>query len=162
MEGMTLGHVFKPSLSSLRKALSIVDYACPVEIKAVHVLNTSQFLNVLLGNIEISLKSYEKKKPSIYFLAIIKPIIRSDILNRVFFHTADMDYEKFYKDCIPKSCLPADYGGDLKSIQELHDKHSKSLLELSEYFLLEERMINFEFENCDFDAESCEIDDVKF
>lgn len=50
-----------------------------------------------------------------------------------------MDYEKFYKDCIPKSCLPSDFGGDLESVAELHKSHRESLMELREYFLMEEQ-----------------------
>lgn len=63
-----------------------------------------------------------------------------------------MDYEKFYEEWIPKSCLPSDYGGDLESIEDLQNKHRKSLLKMREYFLLEERMMNFEFEEYDFDG----------
>lgn len=156
MEGVTLSHIFKPSLSSIRKALSIVDDGCPLEIKAVHVLNTSMLLNVLLGRKffhDVNFKNH-------FFTAIVKPIIRSDILNRVHFHPTNMDYEKFYEDCIPKSCLPSNYQGDLDDVDELHDRHRKSLLKLREYFLLEERLMNFEFEDYDFDAESVDVESV--
>lgn len=69
-----------------------------------------------------------------------------------------MDYEKFYNDWIPKSCLPSDYGGDLDSLEELHVEERKSLMKLREYFLYEERLMNFEFEEYDFDGHynSCE------
>ena len=56
-----------------------------------------------------------------------------------------MDYEKFYEECIPKSCLPSDYGGDLASVAELHEKTWKEINEISEYFKLEERASNLEF-----------------
>ena len=65
-----------------------------------------------------------------------------------------MDYEKFYTEWIPKSCLPSEYGGDLESLDEFHDKHRKSMLKMREYFLLVERLLNFEFEDCDFDGHS--------
>lgn len=154
MEGVTLSHIFKPSLSSIRKALSIVDDGCPLEIKAVHILNTSLFLNVLLGSKFFQIVNLY----SIIFTAIVKPIIRSDILNRVYFHTTDIDFEKFYREWIPRTCLPSDYGGILDSLENLHNQHKKSLLKLREYFLLEERLMNFEFEDYDFDGESV-IDD---
>lgn len=63
-----------------------------------------------------------------------------------------MDYERFYKEFVPKSCLPSEYGGDLESMEELHKKHSVSLMQLREYFLFEERMMNFEMEEYEFDA----------
>lgn len=56
-----------------------------------------------------------------------------------------MDYEKFYEECIPKSCLPSDYGGDLASVAELHKQTWKEMNEISEYFKLEERACNLEF-----------------
>lgn len=81
---------------------------------------------------------------------MLKPLIRSDLLNRVHFHPANIDYEKFYEECLPKSCLPSDYGGELDSIDQLHKQHRQSLLEMREVFLLEERMFNLEFEGYDF------------
>lgn len=68
-----------------------------------------------------------------------------------------MDYEKFYKKYIPKSCLPSDYGGDLESIKDLHNKQRESLMNMRDYFLLHERMMNFEFEEYDFDGHRDEV-----
>jgi hypothetical protein len=62
-----------------------------------------------------------------------------------------MDYEKFYRDFIPKSCLPSDYGGDLESIEILHNKNRENLHQMREYFLLEERLMNFEFDELNLD-----------
>ena len=56
-----------------------------------------------------------------------------------------MDYEKFYEECIPKSSLPSDYGGDLASVAELRDKSWNELNRVSEYFKWEERASNLEF-----------------
>ena len=50
-----------------------------------------------------------------------------------------MDYEKFYEECVPRSCLPSDYGGDLASVSELHEKTCNAMNRLSEYYKLEER-----------------------
>lgn len=93
---------------------------------------------------------------SISFTALLKPLIRSDLLERVHFHSTNMDYEKFYAEVIPKSCLPSDYGGDLESVEVLHNKHRKSLMKMRDYFLIEERLMNFEFEEFDFDDEQYE------
>lgn len=56
-----------------------------------------------------------------------------------------MDYEKFYEECIPKSCLPSEYGGDLASIPELREKTWKYMTDIKEYFKLLERAANLEF-----------------
>ena len=53
-------------------------------------------------------------------------------------HSSSMDYEKFYKDYIPKSCLPSDFGGDLESVEVLHQKHCKEFQRLQPYFKWEE------------------------
>jgi hypothetical protein len=80
--------------------------------------------------------------------------MKSDILSRIRFYSKNMDYEKFYKESIPRTCLPSDYGGLLPSIKELHEKNRECLLQMREYFLLEERLMNFEFEDYDFDGHS--------
>lgn len=80
-------------------------------------------------------------------------------MKRVHFHPATLDYEKFHNDFIPKSCLPSDYGGDLESIETLHNKHRKSFMKMRDYFLIEERLMNFEFEEFNFDDE--EISDTQ-
>lgn len=57
-----------------------------------------------------------------------------------------MDYEKFYKECIPKSHLPSDFGGDLESVEVLHKQHREMLMELRDYFISEEQQTNMTFE----------------
>lgn len=52
-----------------------------------------------------------------------------------------MDYEKFYNEVVPKSCLPSDFGGDLGSIDMLHEKHCKEFLELREFFLATDKQV---------------------
>lgn len=86
---------------------------------------------------------------------MIKPFIRSHLMNRVHFHSTNLNYEKFYEEWIPKSCLPSDYGGDLDSIEELHEEHRPALKKMSEFFLLQERLLNFEFEEYNFN-EHCD------
>lgn len=80
------------------------------------------------------------------FTAIVKPLVRSEMLNKVHFHSSNMNYEKFYKDHIPKSHLPKEYGGELESVKSLHDQQRQILKSLGEYFKLEEMQSNFEFD----------------
>ena len=58
-----------------------------------------------------------------------------------------MDYEKFYKEHIPRSHLPSDYGGSLASVDELHKKSCQKLMDLKDYFIFEEQQANFEFDD---------------
>lgn len=60
-----------------------------------------------------------------------------------------MDYEKFYEEHIPKSSLPSDFGGDLESVAELHEKHSKDLMRLRNYFIAEEQQAALKFDSSD-------------
>lgn len=54
--------------------------------------------------------------------------------------------ESFYKECVPKSHLPFDYGGDLESVETLHKQNRESLMKLRNYFVMEEQQSNFEFD----------------
>lgn len=68
--------------------------------------------------------------------------------NKIHFHQGSMDFEKFYSNHVPRSCLPSEYGGDLESIEVLHNKHRKILEQMREPFKTEEMLFNFEFDKC--------------
>ena len=76
---------------------------------------------------------------------MIRPFTSTGFLSKIHWHASEMDYQKFYEEHIPKSCLPSDYGGDLESVEILHKKNKKILMDMEEYFYLEELQMNFEF-----------------
>jgi CRAL/TRIO domain len=125
-ENACFGHVLRTSLTTIRKGLKFLQEASPLDVKQIHIINTPSFVG--------------------YFMAIVKPLLRLDTLNRIHFHSSNMDWEKFYKDFIPKSHLPSNYGGDLASIEELHDKQRGALMELADYFKIEEWQKNGELD----------------
>lgn len=49
-----------------------------------------------------------------------------------------MDYEEFYKNYLPKRCLPSDYGGTLETAHELHVENTKKLETMTDFFRAEE------------------------
>ena len=49
-----------------------------------------------------------------------------------------MDYNKFFDEFVPRSCMPSDFGGDLKSIEELHKQTCIELNLQNHYFLMEQ------------------------
>jgi hypothetical protein len=53
-----------------------------------------------------------------------------------------LDYEQFYKDYVPKSCLPSDLGGDLESVAVLQQKNCDELKRLEDFFATEEDQAN--------------------
>ena len=52
-----------------------------------------------------------------------------------------MDFEDFYKNVIPKECMPSDYGGDLESVKQLNKKNSEVLVNLKNYFIAEQDQV---------------------
>jgi hypothetical protein len=55
-------------------------------------------------------------------------------------HPAGMDFNAdFFEKFLPKAAMPNDYGGDLASISELHEKNCEILCSFKEYFELEEK-----------------------
>jgi hypothetical protein len=78
--------------------------------------------------------------------AIVKPLLNSELLQKLHLHNADMDYEEFYEKFVPKSNLPSDYGGTLKSVEELHEQSCESLIKLKDYFIYEEQQSKLEFD----------------
>lgn len=137
LEGATIWHLFRPCLNSIRKGLKFLQEGSPFEVKAVHVINTPSFLDKIL--------------------AIVKPLLRSELFNKIYFHSSSKNLESFYEEHIPKSNLPSDYGGDLESIEELHNKQREEFMEMRKYFLMEEKQINFEYDQFAAEWEECRL-----
>jgi hypothetical protein len=57
--------------------------------------------------------------------------------------------EKFYKDCIPKSSLPSDFGGDCESVEVLHKRHCEEMIKLRNYFVAEEKQASGFYDSSD-------------
>lgn len=53
-------------------------------------------------------------------------------------HYSDIDWEGFYANHIPRSCLPSDYGGDLESIEVLSKRNLEKLKDLQDYYEIDE------------------------
>lgn len=135
LEGASIWHLFRPSLSSIRKGMRFLQEGSPMNIEAIHVINCVWFLDKIV--------------------AMVKPFIRSEVFNKVHFHPPNMDWEKFHEKYIPKSCLPSDYGGDLESIEELHNKQREELMEMRDYFIMEEGQVNFQYDDRAEEYEKC-------
>lgn len=74
------------------------------------------------------------------FSAMIKPFIARELFDIIHVHPSGMDFNQdFFEKFLPKSAMPADYGGDLPLINELHEKNCELLSSFKEYFELEEK-----------------------
>ncbi|XP_058116319.1 alpha-tocopherol transfer protein-like [Anopheles ziemanni] len=124
MKNVGLMHLTRINMSSVRKFFSYLQEGLPAKLKAIHVVNVVSFFDKIMY--------------------IIKPFIHAEILNMLYLHTSNANFEKFYDEWIPKSCLPSDLGGDLKSIDELHQDHMKEFERQRNYFLSEEGQRNGE------------------
>ncbi|EAA05957.5 alpha-tocopherol transfer protein-like [Anopheles arabiensis] len=127
MKNVGLMHLTRINMSSVRKFFHYLQDGLPAKLKAIHVMNVVSFFDKILY--------------------IIKPFIHAEILNVLYLHTSSANLDSFYEEWIPKSGLPSDLGGDMKSIDELHQDHLKEFERLRPYFLAEERQRNGEAGN---------------
>jgi len=51
-KGASFGHIFRPSISSIMKALDYVQNASPLKTRAIHVLNSSHLFQTLFCKYE--------------------------------------------------------------------------------------------------------------
>lgn len=56
-------------------------------------------------------------------------------------HYDDMDWDDFYQNHVPRSCLPSNYGGDLESLEVLSAKNLESWKKHKSYFRYDEELI---------------------
>lgn len=49
MTGSRFGHLFRPTISGVMKGMKLLQDGCPVNIKAIHVLNTFPFVNLIMS-----------------------------------------------------------------------------------------------------------------
>lgn len=49
LKNVKFGHIFRPSLHSVKKGLEFLQVANPLEIKAIHVLNSFWFMDLIYG-----------------------------------------------------------------------------------------------------------------
>ena len=52
-----------------------------------------------------------------------------------------MTMEEFHRDCIPAAYLPAEYGGNLPSCDELNQRTVEQFGELKEFFRADEELV---------------------
>ncbi|XP_070491800.1 alpha-tocopherol transfer protein-like [Chironomus tepperi] len=133
--GVSFGHLLRPSISSIMKCLDFVQNGNPLKPKAIHILNTTSLFQILIS--------------------MLKPFMRSDLFNCIQTHPSDMDYEEFYENHLPRHCLPADYGGELPSMEYLHFQNLEKIASLKKYWIYEEHHLKQQLDN--FTDELCEI-----
>lgn len=128
LEGASVSHIFRASLNSVRKSMKFLQDGSPLEIKAIHVMNTPPFIN--------------------NFISVAKPFMKAGLFKKIHFHSPNVDYKEFQqKHGIPSSHLPSNYGGDLPTLETMHLKQQDEIMEMREYFQLEEAQTHNEYDH---------------
>lgn len=92
---------------------------------------------------------------------MIKPFLKKEFYDRIHLHKTGESLDNFFRNHIPRSHMPSDYGGDLESCSVLNDETAKKLNEMREYFLFEENQMNLKLEHLADNNNNDEDDDFQ-
>lgn len=106
MAGVTLWHVLKVSLSTLRLYFKYAQEAHPVRVQQIHVYNCTPLINRIMS--------------------LIKPLLKPEVAARFQFHTPDSDT---IFNFIPRDMLPNEYKGAAGPISEMKSYWEKVFLQ---------------------------------
>ncbi|KAF5284627.1 hypothetical protein FQA39_LY16985 [Lamprigera yunnana] len=109
INGVTLAHVTRVSLITIKKTIFFLQEALPVRLKGIHCINTAPFIDTAI--------------------TIVKPFLKKELINLLHFHHK---IETLYK-YVPLECLPSDMGGNAKSLSELHEATKKRIADNADY-----------------------------
>ncbi|KAL0266539.1 UNVERIFIED_CONTAM: hypothetical protein PYX00_009049 [Menopon gallinae] len=115
MKGVSLSHLTKINLSSIRKFMSYIQEGHPARLKGVHVINAVAFMDKIL--------------------ALIKPLMKSGLIKLLTIHGSDLT--NLFKE-VPQEILPKDYGGEAEPMSVLHAEHRKMMESKYEKWIEEE------------------------
>ncbi|XP_024871204.1 alpha-tocopherol transfer protein-like [Temnothorax curvispinosus] len=114
MKNVSFGHVGRLSPMGLKKWLYYLQEGLPVRLKGLHFMNSSPVIDVIMN--------------------MMKPFMKKQLMDMFHMHTTNDTLEKF----IPLEILPNEAGGQAGSLQELHDKQVKKLVNHVAWFQEEE------------------------
>lgn len=105
MSGVSIWHLLKVNLSTLKLYFKYVQEAHPVRVQQIHVVNCTSMINRIMS--------------------LIKPLLKPEVAARFQFHTPGS--ETLY-DFIPREMLPEEYGGYAGPIQDIKNFWVKKFL----------------------------------
>lgn len=106
MKGVTLWHILKVTLSTLRLYFKYAQEAHPVRVQQIHVYNCTPLINRIMS--------------------LIKPLLKPEVAARFQFHLPDS--ETIF-NFIPREMLPTEYNGTAGSIKDIKDHWEKVFLQ---------------------------------
>ncbi|KAK9500990.1 hypothetical protein O3M35_002133 [Rhynocoris fuscipes] len=119
IEGARLGHLTKFTPRLVKKLFEFIQEGIPIRLKAIHVINSFSIVDK--------------------FMILARPFIKKELLEILHFHYGG--FEEVHK-VLPKYCLPSDFGGELQSCAELHEKFVEWMAKLAPTFLEEQKEIH--------------------
>ncbi|XP_058456583.1 uncharacterized protein LOC131433978 [Malaya genurostris] len=115
MEGVTMGHVTKLSIGTVKKFLHFLQEAMPVRLKGIHMTNVVPFIDKIL--------------------LLIKPFMKKELLAILHLHsTAETLYPFVHQEC-----LINELGGKAGQLMELREKFNLHMTENRDFLLEEEK-----------------------
>ncbi|KAK9500991.1 hypothetical protein O3M35_002133 [Rhynocoris fuscipes] len=119
LKGLGIGHLSKIRPKIVAKILEYIQDGNPIRLKAVHVVNANSLVDKIMF--------------------LIKPFMKRELYELLHFHYGG--FEEVHK-VLPKYCLPSDFGGELQSCAELHEKFVEWMAKLAPTFLEEQKEIH--------------------
>ncbi|XP_071581299.1 alpha-tocopherol transfer protein-like [Temnothorax nylanderi] len=114
VKNLSFGHVGRLSPMGIKKWLYYLQEGLPVRLKGFHIMNSSPVMDVIMN--------------------MMRPFMKKQLMDMFHIHTTSDTLEKF----IPLEVLPNESGGQAGSLQELHDKQVKKLVDHVAWFQEEE------------------------
>lgn len=137
MQNVGVRHLLRTNIDALRMFFGYLQDALPAKLEAMHIINCVSFFDMVLALIKPFMKSEIIQKVTQIICCLNKQIL-INFKFQMHLHRGN-NYEAFYKECVPASCLPSNFGGALKSCLELHEDHCKEFARLRNYFIEDEK-----------------------
>ncbi|XP_065222293.1 alpha-tocopherol transfer protein-like [Planococcus citri] len=126
----TLGHLAQFDLTMLKKVFKLAKKAYPIRLKHTHIIYPPTF-------VEAAVK-------------IIKPFLTKKVMSRLSVHK---DLQSLWQT-LPKEVLPADLGGELQTLQEMHEMWRDRILDHYDWFQTNRNLVSDESKRCRKDGKN--------
>ncbi|XP_018337424.1 PREDICTED: alpha-tocopherol transfer protein-like isoform X2 [Trachymyrmex septentrionalis] len=111
---LSFGHVMRINPMGIKKYLYYLQEAMPIRLKAIHFLNATPVMELLMN--------------------MAKPFMKNELIDIIHFHLSLESISEY----IPVDALPNEMGGKAGSVHKLAQNQVKELEDNREWFLLDE------------------------
>ncbi|KAF7287662.1 hypothetical protein GWI33_006007 [Rhynchophorus ferrugineus] len=120
MKGIGLMHLSRMKYGIMKHYFQYLQEGLPLQLKTIHVLNANYFFDKIMNIVRVFLKTH--------------------LIDMIKVHPSGMSKENLFS-YVPKQCLPEEYGGDLPSVEVLHERTIKQFVEKQNFWDIEEKML---------------------